>query len=160
MSVVGVAGAIAELATLYRDLDGDQKLAISIENETDQVLSLDAENVPHGKYKEAPPSQIQPGQAGVFSGRDKDGSIFTGFEALVIYTGGSAFQCFFLASNPQVGSIKSHAAIAPPSPWRKDKIGEYEKSLTDQGGEHDWGGAYKIIRVTPGDQVRFIVRHK
>ena len=159
-TVVETAKAAGALIELLGKLDkGNNRLAFVVTNETDETLRFDEDSLGHGKWEVSPPSSIPPGKSGLFVGRDKENSVLTGFEGMVVYTGGSRFQCFLFGDNPQFGSNKSHAAIAGPRSWTKGKYDEYRKGLREGGGTHQWtSGGFEIVRTCGGEEIRFIIR--
>ncbi|UQB72021.1 hypothetical protein KI427_21045 [Rhodococcus ruber] len=112
VAIAAVAVAIKQMAeslrTVYGVLDGDRGVAIAVANHTSHELEIAWTSFDHGGWAEPPDQMVPPGEASLFSVRDK--GFMTGTKGWLTYSiNGSDPQCWaqIFWDNPFLGQNKA-----------------------------------------------------
>jgi hypothetical protein len=82
------AAAVEALAPILEGLNGARSVLLEVDNNTDTTLTKISDEHSHGGFAEIPSIVIPPQKADIFGSQNVGGSIATGTEGSVTYSGG------------------------------------------------------------------------
>lgn len=148
--IVKLAKVAKYLKSVYDELKKkNRRLAMAMENKTDDTTLLfnwssTGMHIGSGRFERAPDGEEVPAQmACVMSACDRDGSVLTGVEGIVVYdvyqksANSRLFSIAMLFENPEVGKYKTAGGLTTGDDFAKEKkktFEHFDKIKSEDGG--------------------------
>ncbi|WP_179861948.1 aegerolysin family protein [Bacillus wiedmannii] len=139
--ISGVGSAINTVKSVIEGFNTARSVILEIANNTDLTLTKVSEDISHGGWAVTPQGQIPPQKALVFGAQSSGGSLFTGTEGSITYTG-DGIQLTAYWDNPWAGNNSCDLKLTGP------KAGNYKINKECGAGNTNAHMRYELFPST------------
>jgi hypothetical protein len=144
VDVAGVVGAVAGVVSVFLAANQPRSVVLTIANHTNLTLHRVADEHSHGGFAVPPDNEIPPQMVSVFGSQSTGGSVFTGTEGSVTYSG-DGLLLVVSWDNPDIGSNSCNAVISGQN------VGKFNITHECGSGNTNAGMKYELSQRVPAD---------